>query len=518
MVAFRCFYPRCFEEFSTITQLEDHRRRVHPPITLDKCPVCQEPFACEDDICTHYRAVHNPMVEPEMPSIITCPNVGCTDLFNNRNDFYHHWTSRNHSLYHLTPGSNKNQFYCPFDFCRAHFKNEALIRLHHLLVHTVDQTFVPTAGPSDLKKRPDHFLTPKLQKRQIVSASGSSASEKRPSIAGNSDSQASASHASGQWSSSTGKAAFQNPVTHASNYQPVTLTGNNAFQSGTFRFEHQRNPTTGHQIQNQNQPFLAGHQNNPIEVDDDTMSLEKRDGATLESAVGNMQLGPAGQYVPTDLPSEEYGLGIFQIALQSKGVTHIITPHEVLKLWTFLLEEEQRQSVMSTLLYVRIEDDPVQTMHTIRSTFLIRIIEEWVNFKLLARKLSALVFNWHTNSVEGTLWTVLAYCFELEDLREHKINAKPSIAPNVPCRLWYPRTGREVTQHSGIHTILEALAERVRCRNALPVWFQVTNTMIPVHVMAYVHELQQVAAYLCPNPQDISHRGFWNSFSGRSSW
>lgn len=492
--ASRCFYPQCHSEFSTLTELENHNTRAHPLIILNTCPVCQQSFASEAEICNHYRAAHPPMADPQMPGVITCPYPGCQDLFNNRNDFYRHWAFRRHPVYRLAE-THRNRFRCVFDFCRATFTTEALIKLHHLLVHTVDQTVDPAVGPSNPTNRPDHFLTSRRPSQPKHSTPTAHSYGRKLSTAGNSDSH--------------------NPASSASKSQPSTLTGNNGFQNGLFPTGHWSKPA-----EIQDLTFPAGHQRNPIEIDEDkTMSTGDEGKQALHpvSLVRHGQPPPAGEYVPSNFPSEEYGLRIFKLFLESQGLIPILTPHEAMDLWNFLLGEEERRSVVATLLCVPVRDDHIQTLQAIQGTFLTQMIEDWINLKLLARKLSIHGPGRRIDSVEGTMWTVLGYCFQLEDLREHRMMPAASVDENVPSRLWRPKTGREVTQYSGFHKLFGALADRAMCRKALPSSLQFMNTMVPLNVMAYVSELQEVTAYLYPRLEDVHNWELWNSFSDRSS-
>lgn len=637
----RCRYPLCSQEFSTHSEVQDHFREVHPLITLDRCPVCKKTFPNEVAICNHYRKSHPVMPEPAMPAMITCPRPGCAELFNKRNDFYRHWEDLEHPVYRLT-GHARERFRCIFDFCRATYKSEALVKIHYLLIHTVDRTYNPVAGPSNPIWRPHVLSLTRLSRRSSHIASGpNDFGLHLPSRANNNDLQRpvpldsetrssvsanTSGHQTPASSTSEGRLALEASNTismkqnaHTPESRPTLPTdssknlhqaspapeqrqlipkaGNNSFQNSnlpTFDTEppstaghetlnildfptrhrskpkydrkhknpqtHFQNLTTlqNHDLQNhalqncttmQNQAILQhqdilsshtnqteyqgtaggsqgfdfpmGHQGNPITIDGD-FEMSIPDWAEQESYTENLalepheQLLPSRQFPPTDdFHSVDYGLLVFKLILESQSLIPIFTPHEAMDIWNLFLAPEQRRSVVEPLMFIHLRNNPAQALAAVQSTLLAQLIEDWVKLKLLARKLPLRPRGWRTDSALGTAWAVLAYCFELEDLREDRINPAFAVDRNVPNRLWRPKTGREITQASGFDKIMDALVDRVYCRKLHRISFQLKNVMIPLEVVAYVEELREVTAYLYPHPEDVLNIELWKSFSNR---
>lgn len=153
-------------------------------------------------------------------------------------------------------------------------------------------------------------------------------------------------------------------------------------------------------------------------------------------------------------------------------------------------------------------EEPETLVARLRGSALNSVISAWIRFKTLTNQtpphLQNAVGRRLRSSGRDTAWAILMHCMLLEDLRARALPTALELGfDRIPDRLRFPSQGYDLSgSDATFEQILDALAERVKCRKALPEWIQLTNVMLLTEMPKYVAELKEVVLALYPGPHD----------------
>lgn len=200
----------------------------------------------------------------------------------------------------------------------------------------------------------------------------------------------------------------------------------------------------------------------------------------------------------SEFPDIDQGRKIFSWILHILGLGEWICVSEMMDLWTFLLEPGQRTQILQQFYDIQVEEDEDQILSILRSSTISELIHKWASFKLAA-------FQRFSNGVpravsaKTTICTLLQYCATLEQLvDEGRLTARKQGFPVPDLVRRPPQDHLDVNMDASMTYLIEALAERVKCRMVHQRWVQFTNVLVLKEIGAYMLDLKTVLRALYP--------------------
>ena len=157
---------------------------------------------------------------------------------------------------------------------------------------------------------------------------------------------------------------------------------------------------------------------------------------------------------------------------------------------------------------LNIFEEPETLVARLRGSALSGVISAWIRFKSLLDQTPSRLQETEGRRVQfsgrDSAWAILMHCMLLEDLRARALPTALKLGiDGIPDRLRFPSQGYDLSAPDVTFAqILDALAERVKCRKALPEWIQLTNEMVLTEMPNYLAELKEVVLALYPGPHD----------------
>jgi len=196
--------------------------------------------------------------------------------------------------------------------------------------------------------------------------------------------------------------------------------------------------------------------------------------------------------------NSDQGRKIFSWVLQILGLHEWIGVGEIIDLWTHLLEPQQRIQILQQFHEINVEEDEDRILSILRSSTISELIHAWASFKLTA-------FQRRRNGVPRacaakiTMCSLVQYCIALEEIIDEGRLTAMTRGYTVPDLVRRPPPDRSlITLDTTIEDLIEALAERVKCRMVHERWVQFTNVLVLKEAKAYILDLKVVARAMYP--------------------
>ena len=467
---YRCLHDDCSERFLDLTRLTQHTYQTHPGLSkASGCLECRERFQTDQELCGHYRTLH-PFVDPVT---LICPAPDCSQFFSNTNDLYRHYETSRHPAYIPNQVPRHLMFKCPFGFCARVYASEIALGIHNALAHGSEIGGLPVL---------------ELQSINSVIASFSNVPE----------------------SSTNQQGASEHPVDPSIEGTPRDAAEN------VVEIDEQ-----GAVLYRDSHDYLSNDAESDETADASFPSSKRRIGFVQEGrsnldepgAVAHDRHERGSMYDhsndETDFPNEALARTILLRLLLLLHVNDNLSVDELLELWIVFLQPEQRGTAIQQLKKLNFQEEWESILARIRGTLLGTVISAWIRFKALLEQTPTHLRNSVGRrpycSARDTAWAILMHCMLLEDLRQRAIRPAFELGflADIPDRLRFPSTGLDLSGSDATFAqILDALAERVRCRRALAVPIQVTNLLVLDMIPMYVEELKEAVLALYPGHHD----------------
>ena len=188
---------------------------------------------------------------------------------------------------------------------------------------------------------------------------------------------------------------------------------------------------------------------------------------------------------------------------------HFINVSEVVDLFTYFLDENQRIYVLEQLASINLQQPDSSVLQALHGTVFKALIDAWVDFKRLAiRSAPQLIIQANDQKIESgksVTWALLQYCLNLENvIYRNKINIAHHFLRDPPLDDFV------ITMDAPFHCLVAALAERVKNRTVHDLAVVFTNEMILREMSDYVTILQMIFRPLYPLA--AGHEPLWRKF------
>lgn len=471
---YKCQYAGCKERFPDLTRLTQHAYQVHTGIAVARCCLeCHMKFDSDEKLYCHYRRDH-PFLGSES---FNCP-LGCRS-FRNADDLYRHYWDSSHPTYLRNEAPLHLPFRCPFEFCARAYSSEIGLGIHNALAHG---TKIGGITMAVIKPIFQNALKPASKAVQV--ASEGHLDESIECTAG------------------------------ADLVDPVEINEQGAIQMGSgilnnLEFDELAGPTSYSQLPAPPQRPIGYVVENP-------RSSKNSKEAALHQQEQALQSNQVDDDV--DFPIKNLGREILHRILVLLQVDEDLSVEELYEIWSVFLLPVQRCYVLLTLTKLNIREPSEDIIARLRGSGLAAVISAWIRFKSLLDQSpphlrEAAVRNPHSLG-HGTAWAILMHCMLLEGMRATALPEALRIGlKGIPDRLRFPSQGSYyLSQKSSFAEILDALAERAKCRKVHPEGMQMTNAMVLEEVRKYRDELREVVLAVYPGIHDTPE---WLQMFGR---
>ena len=197
---------------------------------------------------------------------------------------------------------------------------------------------------------------------------------------------------------------------------------------------------------------------------------------------------------PSDFSCHKLGLETFQWVL-SELDQNDVSPEVVMTLWHRLITEEQRRCILKQLRGIGPGDHSPEALTILNKTTLSDLIKAWADLKQLVPSNLRLFHH----SAWDVAMNILRYCIMLEQAKAQglPIALKCDVVDSDPFSN-QPTTGYRFDRDTPLEQLIEAFADRVKCRKAHPEWLSFTNIIVLREMAKYVRELQGVVLAITP--------------------
>ena len=194
------------------------------------------------------------------------------------------------------------------------------------------------------------------------------------------------------------------------------------------------------------------------------------------------------------------GRQMLQLAITLLEMDGIVSPDELIDLWTTFLDYEQRVVALRQLAETNWLQNLEVVVRTLRMSGLGALTEAWADFKFQLYHVPHGVGG--TQSAAEIIRSILLHCSTLENLRDRGYQKAINAGIHVPDLLYLPSKLPDFPADTPVIYLLGALEERVRCRKAHPEWLQFTKIIVLQEMGKYLLDLKRVIKAMYPIQQD----------------
>ena len=176
-----------------------------------------------------------------------------------------------------------------------------------------------------------------------------------------------------------------------------------------------------------------------------------------------------------------------------------ISVGELMDLWSTLLTSEHRLIILKQLHDINLVEDESRLLSILHGSVLSELINAWAQFKLLPYQYFPYAFPQNLSAKE-MISAILGYCRGLEDLIDEGRPIALSqgyVIPDIVRRP--PRDESSISGDASLARLIEALADRVKCRMVHDRRVHFTNVMILKETGPYIQDLKVVVRTIYPD-------------------
>ena len=453
--AIPCPYPGCEEVFLGTSQLHSHLGENHPP---------------GDDLSPEDGTV-------DTSRLFQCPYSGCGGRFPDHTALFNHYDGL-HPLSIYQSGSPK-PYKCPFCFKR--YRKERYMKAHQRTNHRQSRWAPPDLDGSN------------RDQQALIQ-------ESHESIVGK-PSQA-PSDSSGSDEIQDEEEEYSITIADGKVYIDDELVLSSP-DTENFEMATSALSAPAQAPINTNKRMAIGYILQPLPTERSTLRDTEDDYperlALEEAELPRQPYHSSSNYVVDQFAHPDQGRRILHQFLYLLHLHQWISVGELMDLWSTLLTSEHRIMILQQLQNIDLGENERQMLSILHGSVLSELINAWAQFKLLP--LQHFPQNFPRNSLaKEIISAILGCCRGLEDLVDEGRQIAIAQGFKIPELVRRPpRDESSISGNASLTRLIEALADRVKCRTAHKRFVEFTNVMILRETGPYIEDLKTVVRAIYPS-------------------
>ena len=487
---FTCPVRDCRVNRSSQWEVDEHFQQQH--VTPCSYPGCKEVFTGKSQLHIHLEKGHPPgdtntpvNGSPDTSRLFECPWPGCRRAFPDNAALFNHYDAEHPlSLYH--PNTPK-PYRCPF--CSKGYTREKYIKAHQSSSHRPSRWATSDADGSTSDQQA------LIQQSHLsMAARASDARSGEPaSMEDSSGEPEELSEGEEEYSITIigGRIYIDDELVlsspEAENTGPTKQASSAVLRTSTQRGERM---AIGYLLQPPSSDRMMS------DADDEEEYPEQ--WALDEDELPREQRYSNPSHVADQFADPEQGRRILHRMLYILHLHQWISVGELMDLWSTLLTSEHRLNILQQLHEINLVEYESRLLSILHGSVLSELINAWAQFKLLPMQYFPYAFPQNPAAKE-MISAILGYCRGLEDLIDEGRPIAVSQGYEIPDIVRRPpRDESSISGDASLARLIEALADRVKCRMVHERRVQFTKVMILKETGPYIQDLKVVVRNIYP--------------------